>query len=108
MKTTELKITRIGNSRGVRLPAATLRRYGITGAVQMEEKSDAIVLRPVGSGPEKLTWEQTAEAMAADHESWGEWDSVSGDGLENVPWAKMRAAESRTPYQARSRKARRS
>jgi hypothetical protein len=33
MKTIELKVSRIGNSRGVRLPAASLRRYRIGTAV---------------------------------------------------------------------------
>lgn len=30
MKIAPLKVTRIGNSRGVRLPADTIRRYGIS------------------------------------------------------------------------------
>ena len=38
MANRELKITRIGNSRGIRLPAETLRRYGIGDAIVMEER----------------------------------------------------------------------
>jgi antitoxin component of MazEF toxin-antitoxin module len=38
MRTTELKVARIGNSRGVRLPAGVLQRYGIAGAVLMDER----------------------------------------------------------------------
>jgi hypothetical protein len=48
MKILQLKVSRIGNSRGVRLPAASLRRYRIGTAVLMEERSDGIFLRPVG------------------------------------------------------------
>lgn len=65
MKPVELKITRIGNSHGVRLPAATLKRYCIGAAVVMEERSDGILLRPTGPAVEKLSWEDTASAMPA-------------------------------------------
>ena len=36
MATMRLKVARIGNSRGVRLPAASLRRYRIGDSVVME------------------------------------------------------------------------
>jgi antitoxin component of MazEF toxin-antitoxin module len=55
MKTTELKVTRIGNSRGVRLPATLLRRYRIGSVVLMEAKSEGILLRPTGATVEKLS-----------------------------------------------------
>ena len=38
MGTLRLKVARIGNSRGVRLPAASLRRYRIGDTVLMEER----------------------------------------------------------------------
>jgi antitoxin component of MazEF toxin-antitoxin module len=44
MKIQELKVSRIGNSRGVRLPAATLRRYQIGSLLLMEACSDASVI----------------------------------------------------------------
>ena len=44
----KLKVARIGNSRGVRQPAASLRRYRIGDSVVMEERSDGILLRPTG------------------------------------------------------------
>jgi len=71
MKTIELKVARIGNSRGVRLPAVTLRRYNIGNAVLMEERSEEIVLHPQHSKPgAKLSWEDTAREMAASQEDW--------------------------------------
>ena len=85
MKTTQLKVTRIGNSRGVRLPATVLRRYRIGGAVLMEQKTEGILLRPTGPAVEKLSWEQTAREMAANPEDWREWDAAAGDGLATVP-----------------------
>ena len=87
MKPVELKVTRIGNSRAVRLPAATLRRCHFGGTVLMEERSDSIVLRPTASGPGKLSWEDTAREMAASREDWGEWEATAADGLDVVPCA---------------------
>ena len=86
MKTVELKVTRIGNSRGVRLPAASLRRYRIGTAVIMEERSDGMLLRATGPAVEKLSWEDTARERAASDEDWQAWDAVRADGLSEVPW----------------------
>jgi len=87
MKTMELKVARIGNSRGVRLPAKTLRRYGIEGAVLMEERPEGILLHPQTlPGAAKLSWEETAREMAKSQEEWREWDATAGDGLESIPW----------------------
>jgi antitoxin component of MazEF toxin-antitoxin module len=86
MATTTLKVAKIGNSRGVRLPAAALRRYRIGETVLMEERSEGILLRPTGPVVEKLSWEETAKAMAAGEEDWSEWDSVAADGMRDLPW----------------------
>lgn len=82
----ELKIARIGNSHGVRLPAPTLARYGIVMTVIMEERSDGILLRTPGPAPAKLSWEETAREMAASREEWSEWDATLADGLADLPW----------------------
>lgn len=82
MKTVELTVTRVGNSRGVRLPANVLRRYRIRDKVIMEQRPDEIALRPVRSG--KLTWEETAKAMASTKEDWSDWDSTVADGLREL------------------------
>ena len=107
MKTTELKITRIGNSRGVRLPATVLRRYRIGGVVLMEEKSEGILLRPAGPAVEKLSWEDTAREMAQGAEKWQEWDATAGDGLDTAPWEDdqtLRVAEQPGRYVTHPRK----
>ena len=91
MKTTELKVARIGNSRGVRLPAGTLRRYGIGATVVMEETGAGILLRPSGAAPAKLSWAETAREMAAAAEDWGAWGAADADGLEAVPWVGVQA-----------------
>jgi len=111
MKTIELKVSRIGNSRGVRLPAASLRRYRIGAAVLMEERSEGIFLRPVGPVVEKLSWEDTASEMAAGHECWGEWIAADADGLENIPWETREAgriAEKKSRYRSVRRSAKKS
>jgi antitoxin component of MazEF toxin-antitoxin module len=111
MRTVELKVTRIGNSRGVRLPAASLRRYRIGAAVIMEERSEGILLRPTGPAVEKLSWEDTAREMAVDGEDWSVWDGVDSDGLTEVPWETSRAlrvAERKARYDARRRAGKRS
>jgi len=86
MRTTPLKVTRIGNSRGVRLPAETIRRYGISETVILEERPEGILLHPVPPPPGKLSWEDTASAMAQGGEDWSGWDTTVGDGLESIPW----------------------
>ncbi len=97
MATVKLKIARIGNSRGVRLPAASLRRYRIGESVLMEERSEGILLRPTGPVVQKLSWEDTAHEMAAAGENWLAWDATAADGFDELPWAetrKTRVAES--------------
>ena len=97
MQTLTLKVARIGNSRGVRLPAGSLRRYRIGETVLMEERSDGILLRPTGAAVQKLSWEDTAREMAASPEDWSDWDATRSDGLDQLPWEggrKSSAAES--------------
>src|SRR5262249_26774551 len=86
MKPIALKVARIGNSRGVRIPARTLERYHIGSEVIMEERSDGILLRPSLDTGGKLSWEETALEMAAEGEDWTAWESTRGDGLEGLPW----------------------
>jgi len=96
MTAIELKVTRIGNSRGVRIPAGTLERYQVGETLIMEERSDGILLRPPGTAAAKLSWEETARAMGGSAEDWSDWDELA-DGLEAVPWAPLeprRVAES--------------
>ena len=58
MKTLVLKVSRIGNSRGIRLPAALLRKYHITDTIVAEEKTDEIVLHPGRTSRPKLSWKK--------------------------------------------------
>ena len=104
MRTRELKVARIGNSRGVRLPASSLKRYSVGSVMIMEERAEGILLRSAGPSVEKLTWEDTAQEMAAANEDWSEWDVLDGDGLDSVPWEASKGGkvgEKRFPYAAK-------
>ncbi len=101
MRTKELKVARIGNSRGVRLPASSLKHYAIGAALIMEERSEGILLRPAAGSEAKLSWTETAGEMAAAGEDWKEWDALNSDGLATIPWEPSKggkAEEGKTPY----------
>ncbi len=93
MQTMELKLAKIGNSRGIRIPADVLRRYAFTDAVIMVEGVDGILLRPKKQGDAKLSWAETAKAMAEAEESWSDWDVTASDGLADLDWQASRVAE---------------
>jgi antitoxin component of MazEF toxin-antitoxin module len=96
MQTLELKITKIGNSRGIRIPAGVLQRYAFTDAAIMVESVDGILLRPKQQTDIKMSWADTAKAMAEAAEDWSDWDAVTADGLDGVSWV----AEKRETYRA--------
>jgi antitoxin component of MazEF toxin-antitoxin module len=101
MKPIEIKVARIGNSRGVRLPAGTLDRYDIGDTVIMEERLEGILLRPHGPPIQKLSLQETARQMASEQEDWSEWDVTNSDGLDKLPWdnrAPRKVAEPKREY----------
>jgi antitoxin component of MazEF toxin-antitoxin module len=107
MQPIELKVARIGNSRGVRIPAATLERYQIGASIVMEERSEGILLRPHGPASPLLSWEDTAREMAAAAEDWSAWESLAGDGLNEIPWVDgrvSRVGERKAKYEGRTAK----
>lgn len=82
MKRIELPVVKIGNSRGIRLSASLLRKYGIQKTLLMEERSGEIVLRPKRS--QKLSWKETFQQMAAEKESWKDFETTTFDGLDQL------------------------
>ncbi len=78
MKTT-IKVTRIGNSRGIRLSKRLLQRYGIEETLILEETADAIVLKP--SRGKQSTWEETYKSMAKEAEDWSDWEALADEGV---------------------------
>ncbi len=80
----DLKLVPIGNSRGVRLPVALLRKYGIADRLVVQELPDGILLR--GNLKAKLSLDQTFAEMAQTKEDWSDLDGASADGLTSLPW----------------------
>lgn len=76
----ELKLIDIGNSRGVRLPKVMLKKFGWSDSLVVEESDDGVFLR--GGTVNKLSWEDTYRAMAAEGESWSDLDATVADGLD--------------------------
>ncbi len=78
--TRTVKLVPVGNSKGIRLPKALLRKYGWSDSVILEEAEDGIILR--GETESCTSWEDTYRAMAAVSEDWGDFDATLADGLE--------------------------
>jgi antitoxin MazE len=79
-KTLELKVVRIGNSRGVRLPKAVLERYQITDALVLEARDEGLLLR--GKKDARMTWAETYRDMARAKEDWSDLEGTVADGIE--------------------------
>ena len=76
MKTLETNLTRIGNAWSIKLPAALIHKHRLEHGVLVEEREGEIVLKPK-KVPRKLSWEETAQQMAASTEDWSDWERVS-------------------------------
>ena len=78
----ELKVVRIGNSRGVRLPKAVIERYQIKDALVLEAREEGLLLR--GTQDKRMTWEETFRATARESEDWSDFDATLADGIETA------------------------
>ena len=72
----ESKLVNIGRSRGIRLPQAMRLKYGWDDSLILEETGDGVFLR----GANRLSWEDTSRAMAAEGEDWRDLDATVADG----------------------------
>ena len=78
-----LKIVPVGNSKGVRIPSAILRRQGFVNEVECIETLDGLLLRR--SQTTDLSFEDAFAQMAKDQEALAEvreLEGTLGDGLE--------------------------
>jgi len=86
MSTQILKVVRIGNSRGVRLPSPLLAQYRIEDAVIVERTENGILLRPLNDG--RLSWAETFKATRREREAGGDdfsdLDATTTDGLDTL------------------------
>ena len=81
LRTIDVKIVPIGNSKGVRIPKALLQKYGLKNSLLIEETDKGLLLR--NKEESKLSWEDTFKAMADEKEQWDDFDATLLDGLEN-------------------------
>jgi len=54
----------------------------LTKTLIVEERASEIALRP--KKDVKLSWEETAKAMAEAEEDWSDMDAATGDGLDDA------------------------
>ncbi len=61
----ELTVVRIGNSRGVRLPAKLLERFHITDKVEVIEDGSRLIIRAVVPRKSRVGWARAFRKMAS-------------------------------------------
>lgn len=76
----DVKLIKIGNSKGVRLPKAILQKYAFSDSLLLEETDKGVLLRQKGG--DKLSWEETYKEMANEQEDWGDFEVTLFDGLK--------------------------
>jgi antitoxin MazE len=80
IRTKDIKLIPIGNSKGIRLPKKILQKYGFSDSVVLEEKEEGVLLHR--KEDKKLTWEETFKSMSEEKENWNDLDVTLMDGLE--------------------------
>ncbi len=80
IRTKNIKLIPIGNSKGIRLPKEILQKYGFSESVVLEEKEEGVLLHRKEDN--KLSWENTFKAMSEEKENWNDFDVTLMDGLE--------------------------
>ena len=78
--TRDVKLISIGNSKGIRLPKVLLEKYGWSDALVLEETEEGVFL--YSKEKNKLSWQETYSAMAAEDEDWSDLDATLADGLD--------------------------
>ncbi len=81
VRTRDIKLVPIGNSKGIRIPKALLEKYGLTNSLLLEETDNGLLLRK--KGDDKISWEDTYKAMANEKEDREDFDETLADGLED-------------------------
>ena len=76
----DIKLIAVGNSRGIRLPKTLLQKYGWSDSLVLEETAEGIFLH--GKEGDKLSWKDTYQCMALEHEDWNDLDVTVADGLD--------------------------
>jgi antitoxin MazE len=75
-----VRIVRIGNSRGVRIPKPLIEETGLDGEVEIRVRNDTLIISPVRQP--RQGWSEAFRAMAAR----GDDAPVHGDQLRSSAW----------------------
>ncbi len=84
------KTTRIGNSRGIRIPRALLDLYGPEEGSQVDLKRtrEGILIEKTPAREGMVSWSEAYAEMArdmAERSEWLEWEATAADDDEAVP-----------------------
>lgn len=74
-----VKLVKIGNSRGVRLPKAVIEEAGLGDRLDLEVRDGAVVLRSA-ERPREGWAEAAAACREAGEDSLADWDAATDDG----------------------------
>ena len=81
IRSRDVKLVPIGNSKGVRIPKALLQKYGLKNSLLIEETDKGLLIR--NKEESKLSWEETYKIMAIEKENWDDFNTTLLDGLED-------------------------
>lgn len=70
----DIKLVSIGNSKGVRIPKALLQKYDLKNSLFLEETDYGLLLRKKEES--KLSWEDTYKDMANENEHWEAFETT--------------------------------
>lgn len=81
IRSRDIKLVPIGNSKGIRIPKTLLQKYGLSDILLLEETDRGLLLRKKNDC--KFSWEDTYKDMANEKEDWADFDTTVFDGLED-------------------------
>jgi len=81
IRTKEIKLVPIGNSKGIRIPKALIQKYGLKNSLLIEETEKGLLIRK--NEENILSWEDTYKRMADEKENWNDFNAALLDGLED-------------------------
>lgn len=81
IRSRDVKLVPIGNSKGIRIPKALIQKYGLKNSLLIEETDKGLLLR--NKEESRLSWEDTYKSMANEKENWDDFNTTLLDGLED-------------------------
>ncbi|TWI72300.1 antitoxin MazE [Desulfobotulus alkaliphilus] len=80
IRTRDIKLIPIGNSKGIRIPQKLIQKYGLNNSLLLEETDKGLLLHKKEDS--MLSWEDTYKSMADEKENWDDFNTVILDGLD--------------------------